>query len=82
MLTTDKSTTSRTPLGTHLLRERLEHRERRLHLVVRELRARADARRALDGRVPAALGRAIADFENDLRATRRRIRSAGPGDEP
>jgi hypothetical protein len=44
--------------------------ERRLELVVRELRGRADAQTAVSGKVAEPLGRALADFESRLRAVR------------
>ena len=53
----------------------LRNRERRLKLVVRELRARADARRSKGGRVPAPLGHALADYEAELRDVRARLGS-------
>jgi hypothetical protein len=63
----------RLALAATLERERLELRERRLTLVVRELRGRAASKRAETGRVPAALGRALAQFEDELRDVRDRL---------
>ena len=60
-------------LAVRLERDRLRHRERRLSLVVRELRTRADARREEDGRVPAPLGSALGQFQAELRAVRSRL---------
>jgi hypothetical protein len=61
-----------TSVGHDLERRRLEHRARRLHLVVAALRARASA--ASDsGSVPPALHRALADFTAELAHVRRRL---------
>jgi hypothetical protein len=61
-----------TSVGHDLERRRLEHRARRLHLVVAALRARASA--ASDsGSVPPALHRALADFSSELAHVRRRL---------
>lgn len=62
------------PLSHTLERDRLRRRERRLALVVRELRARAEIRRSASGTVPEPLGRAIADFQAELRAVRAALR--------
>ena len=69
---------TRPKLGATLERDRLLHRKRRLELVVRELRARADATRARSGRVPAPLGSALAEFQSELHAVRGRLGSRGP----
>jgi hypothetical protein len=53
----------------------LRHRERRLKLVVNELRAHTDARRSRGGRVPAPLGHALAEYEAELRDVRARLGS-------
>lgn len=60
-------------LGEKLERERLHHKEKRLDGVVRELRARADARRRQAGFVPAPLGHALRDFELELNSLRERL---------
>ena len=59
-------------VGAELERDRLLQRERQLVLVLRELRARARASNG-NGRVPPGLGRAIADFEGELRDVRDRV---------
>ena len=61
-------------LAATLEQDRLRRRERRLNLVVRELRARAEAGRTQSGRVPEPLGRALSDFETELRSVRARLR--------
>ena len=61
-------------LANVLERDRLERRERRLELVVGELRARAEARRAKSGRVPEPLGAALAGFQSELRTVRSLLR--------
>ena len=68
---------ARLQIAATLERDRLQHRERRLRLVVRELRARADARRTQSGHVPAPLGGALADFERELRRVSARLGSTG-----
>jgi hypothetical protein len=60
-------------LAATLERDRLERRRHRLELVVDELQARARARRARSGHVPAALGQAIADFQAQLRSVQERL---------
>jgi hypothetical protein len=62
-------------LAETLERDRLVRRERRLELVVRELRVRAEARRAGTGRVPEPLGRALAHFQSELRSVRAALRT-------
>jgi hypothetical protein len=73
-------TTTRTAnhitLGAKLERERLQHKERRLESVVRELHQRAEARRRQAGFVPAPLGHALRDFELELRSLRERLHSS------
>jgi hypothetical protein len=59
-------------MGRDLERRRLEHRARRLHLVVAALRARAGAASA-SGSVPPALHRALSDFSAELASVRRRL---------
>jgi hypothetical protein len=57
-------------LARRLERDRVLHRTARIERVVRELRRRAEDRRRLSGSVPAPLGLAIKDFENELRGLR------------
>ena len=65
------------PLASDLERDRLEHRARRLDRVARELRARAEAKRAHHGHVPAPLGSALAGFQSELRSVRSRLGRRG-----
>jgi hypothetical protein len=66
-------------LGALLERTRLEHRAARLESVLSALRARArDYAEAVgtpeaEGTLPASLRRAMADFDGELRAVRRRL---------
>jgi hypothetical protein len=60
-------------LAATLERDGLERRERRLELVVRELRARAELRRARTGRVPPSLRRTLGGLQSELRAVRARL---------
>ena len=64
---------ARSPLGQCLERDRLSRRARRLELVVRELRVRADARTSDGGSVPAPLGRALSEFATELHRVRARL---------
>lgn len=72
---------SRLKLAATLERDGLQQRERRLRLVVHELRGRADERRARNGHVPAPMGTALAEFETELRNVRAQLgsRHAGRG---
>ena len=69
----------RLTLRSRLERHGLERRERRLELVVAELRDRADASRPSKGSVPAPLGRALVDVESQLDAVRARMRRRSLG---
>ena len=72
----------RLALAAVLERDALERRERRLELVVRELRVRAEARRTRIGHVPAPLRRALDDFQSELREVRSRLRRDRPARRP
>jgi hypothetical protein len=56
-----------------LEQERLRARERRLHIVLGELRERARESRRLDGRVSPGLGQAIAAYEREVRTVHARL---------
>jgi hypothetical protein len=56
---------SRSTIGATLERHRLEHRVRRIELVLHALKRKADAH-AAHGEVPAALHRAISAFSQEL----------------
>jgi hypothetical protein len=58
---------------------RLEHRARRLRLVVSALRERSAAA-AQHGSVPPALQRALSDFSNELSDVRARLRRGRGGE--
>jgi hypothetical protein len=58
-------------VGRDLERHRLEHRARRLRLVIDALRERASA--SGDGSIPPALHRALADFSTELDHVRARL---------
>jgi hypothetical protein len=64
-------------VGQDLERHRLEHRARRLRLVIDALRERASA--SADGSIPPALHRALAEFSTELAHVRARLgdRDAG-----
>jgi hypothetical protein len=53
--------------------ERLRARERRLHIVLHELRERARETRRVDGRVSPGLGQAIAAYEREVRTVHARL---------
>jgi hypothetical protein len=72
MTTTGPPATRKLPVAHE--RDRLERQERRLNHVVRELRTRATAQRADAGKVPEPLGRALAEFESQLRTVRSTLR--------
>ena len=65
--------TSPPTIATHLERDRLAHRARRIELVLAALKERAVYRSGPGGRTPAPLERAIADFGIELRRLRRRL---------
>jgi hypothetical protein len=58
--------------GREFERHRLEHRARRLRLVVAALRERA-GEAATSGHVPPPLHRALSDFSNELAHVRARL---------
>jgi hypothetical protein len=58
-------------VGEDLERCRLEHRARRLRLVIDALRERASA--SADGSIPPAMRRALADFSTELAHVRARL---------
>lgn len=60
-------------LATDLERRRLAHRATRIERVIAALRQRALYRDAIEGRAPRPLRQALADFEAELGAIRRRL---------
>jgi hypothetical protein len=60
-------------IATHLERDRLAYRAHRMELVLAALRDRAVYRAVADGKPPAALERAIADFGLELHKLRCRL---------
>jgi hypothetical protein len=60
-------------LGALLERTRLEHRAARLESVLSALHARARDYAEAEGTLPASLRLAMADFDGELRAVRRRL---------
>jgi hypothetical protein len=63
-------------LGGELARLRLEHRARRLEMVVRELRRRADEHETRGNPVPVPLREALLEFTRELAEVRRRVADA------
>jgi hypothetical protein len=61
-------------LRGELERRRIEHRARRVEQVLAALRARARAREATGGPVPAPLWHAVRGFEAELETVRDRLR--------
>jgi hypothetical protein len=70
---------ARMSVRQELERARLEHRARRLRLVVSALRERSRAA-AQGGSVPPALQRALSDFSGELAEVRARLGRARQGD--
>ena len=63
----------RVTLGSELARLRMEHRARRLELVVRELRRRVEDHAQRGGSVPVPLQEALTEFAGELSEVRRKI---------
>lgn len=64
-------------IAAELERDRLEHRVRRMELVIAALRDRVLHRRAVTGAIPLPLRQAIAGFELELNALRHRLAQIG-----
>jgi hypothetical protein len=60
-------------VGSHLEADRLRRRTRQIERVIAALRDRAAYRRRVTGAAPAAMDRAIADFDTELAAARNRM---------